>query len=166
MSRDPDYFLEGLDQLDPSSTESIERWCRARQRSSSWRDDEEKEQRAKPEQQTRLTDAEAAALIATLDERITEALDLVAQEAGLTERRLRDEMSEQIQLLRQKIYQLEQQKQRATIFAPGLDIGESLKKEFAGFMAGVRNELGEIRHALELRRMTDPPRDQDDKVLD
>jgi hypothetical protein len=58
--------------------------------------------------------------------------------------------------VRREIKAAIQQKPKVIIYDPS----EAVKKELSGFMAGVRNELGEIRHALNLRRMTDPPDDQ------
>jgi hypothetical protein len=87
---DEDYFLKNLD-FDVDNVDSIVEWSR-RERLRSRSYDEEPQPKPQPKQQTRLTDAEATAFMNTLDQRIEEALDIVAEEAGRTERRLRDEM--------------------------------------------------------------------------
>jgi hypothetical protein len=62
-------------------------------------------------------------------ERVDQALDLVAEEAGRTERALREEIHSlinQIQELNRRIFQSEQKAKQVTIVAPALDMREAL----------------------------------------
>lgn len=102
---------------------------------------------AKREQQkiaAHMSDNAARQWMIYIDDRINEAVDVIAEEMGTNEKNLRE-------LLRKEMREKIASKPKVILYDPS----ESLKKLVTEFSADLRAELNEIRRALNLTKKGD-----------